>query len=115
MDRWRKERMSDPWLRVLQDATFFDFEKIDQERLIYWSQSIIISSLVSFFLIHHGLDDRLYRWRRIGHSRHIIDGKLEHQSLSTTAFRHYVVCCDTKDAFFIAFVANEGCAVHGFA
>jgi len=52
--------MSEPWLRVLQDATYFDFEKIGQERLIYWSQPILISSLVSF-LIHHGLDDRLYR------------------------------------------------------
>lgn len=53
--------MSEPWLRVLQDATYSDFEKIDQERLIYWSQSILISSLVSPSLIHHGLDERLYR------------------------------------------------------
>ena len=61
MDRWRKESMSEPWLRVLQDATYSDVKKIDQERLIYWSQSILISSLVSLFLIHHGLDNRLYR------------------------------------------------------
>ena len=61
MDIWRKESMSEPWLRVLRDATYFGFEKINQERLIYWSQPILISAFASFFLIHHGLDDRLYR------------------------------------------------------
>lgn len=53
--------MSEPWIRVLQDAIYFDFEKIDQERLIYWFQPILAPFIVSFFLIHHGLDDRLYR------------------------------------------------------